>query len=53
MLQTRPEIHCDRADLNLDFGIDHTVRKVYRNGYEHVIALVSALFRVFYIVFDG
>ena len=52
MLQTRPEIHRDRPDLDLHFRVHNAVRKKDRNRHEHMIAFVSALFRVLDIIFD-
>ena len=50
MLQSRPEILCNCADLNLYFGINDTVGEKDRCGNQHMITAVTALFRIFHII---
>ena len=50
MLQRRPEILCNCADLNLYFGINDTVGEKDRCGNQHMITAVTALFRIFHII---
>ena len=41
MLQTCPEIHCDRADLHLHFHVTGLVREKDRHTDDHVVTTVT------------
>ena len=52
VLQARPEIHRYRTDLNLHLYINSAVGQKYRNGHEHMIALIAARFRQANVILD-
>ena len=52
MLQGRPEIHGDGADLDLHLGILLSVRQIHRDRHHHMVALIAVGFWIFNIVFD-
>ena len=53
MLQACPEIHGNRADLNLYLGVHNAVRQKDRHRHNHVKALISANLGMLDIILDG
>ena len=52
MVERRPEVHCNRADLNFASHRPHLVAEIHRNFDNQVIASVSVVLRRFDVVLD-
>ena len=52
MLQTGPEIHGHRPDLDLHLGLHRPIRQINRDRHYHMIAFVTIRFWILDVIFD-